>query len=340
MRKNAWFWLTVVIAAAALVASAILLVDYVRPGPVFCEASGCGKVKETVFARPFGIPLPALGLMGMLGVALAALVPGRSARITQGVLATIGGAVAIFLLGIQAKLNTLCPFCAVVDGSAIALAVLSITRLKKEWDPPAGRLAIGLSVVGLVAAIGIPFGIGFSMRVLPGGVPPVIVEEMKRTGSAKVTVVDFVDFECPFCRMTHTELAPLLESRKGKIRVARKHVPLRMHPHAMDAAKAGCCGEAQGKGDEMADALFKAPPEELTPEGCETLAKAQGLDLDRFRACVKDPATLSRIEKDREAFRSAKGHGLPTIWIDGTKLEGAQDRETLQSTLDSAIHAL
>lgn len=340
MRKHVWFWLSVVIAAAALVASAVLLVDYVRPGPVFCEASGCGKVKETVFARPLGIPLPAIGLMGMLGVALAALVPGRGARIMQAVLAAAGGAVAIFLFGIQAKMKTLCPFCAVVDTSAIALAILSLVRWKKEWDPPPGRIASGATVVGLLAATGVPFGIGFSARILPRGVPSVITEEMKRTGSGKVTVVDFVNFECPFCRMTHAELAPVLESRKGKVRVARKHVPLRMHPHAMDAAKAGCCGEALGKGEEMADALFKAPPEELTLEGCEKIAQAQGLDLDRFRACVKDPATASRIEKDREAFRAVKGHGLPTIWIDGTPLEGAQDRETLQSTLDSAIHAL
>ena len=155
-----------------------------------------------------------------------------------------------------------------------------------------------------------------------------------------MTVVDFVDFECPFCRMTHAELAPLLAQRKAKVRVARKHVPLRMHPHAMDAAKAACCGEVLGKGEEMADALFDAPPQDLTPEGCERIAKEQGLDLDAFRACVNDPATAERIEKDKEAFRAVKGHGLPTLWIDGTKLEGAQDRESLESTLDAAIRAL
>src|SRR4051812_13999348 len=68
MRKNLWFWLTVVFAVAALVASAILLVDYVRPAPVFCEAGGgCGKVRATIFARPFGIPLPAIGIAGIFG---------------------------------------------------------------------------------------------------------------------------------------------------------------------------------------------------------------------------------------------------------------------------------
>lgn len=341
MKKNVWFWLTVLLATAALVASAILLVDYVRPAPVFCDAGGgCGKVKMTIFARPFGIPMPAIGLTGMLGIGLLALIPGRGARMMQVVLASIGGLVALLLFGVQGAMGVLCPFCAIVDASAIGLAALSIARWRKAWEPPSGRAVPSTIALGLVGAIGIPFGIGFQRRAIPQDVPPPIAEEIRRTEKGKVTVVDFVDFECPFCRMTHAELAPLLEHRKDKVRVARKHVPLRMHPHALDAARAGCCGEVLGKGEEMADALFKANPEELTPEGCEKLAKEQGLDVERFRACVRDPATEARIEKDKEAFRAVKGHGLPTLWVDGTRLEGAQDRETLESTLDAAIRAL
>jgi protein-disulfide isomerase/uncharacterized membrane protein len=341
MRKNIWFWLTLVLAAAALVASAILLVDYVRPAPVFCDAGGgCGRVKATIFARPFGVPLPAIGLIGMLGVGLASLVPGRGARIAQAALATAGGLVALLLFGVQARLGVLCPFCAIVDGSALALAVLSIVRWRKQWEPPSGRVIPAIAAAGLVASVGVPFAVGFQLRVIPSDVPQAIADEMKASGRGKVTVVDFVDFECPFCRMTHSELAPVLAKHKDKVRVARKHVPLRMHPHALDAAKAGCCGETMGKGEEMADALFTAPPEQLTPEGCEALAKAHGLDVEKFRACVKDPATTARIEKDKETFHAVKGHGLPTIWIDGTRLDGAQDRETLESTLDAAIRAL
>ncbi|MCW5833774.1 MAG: thioredoxin domain-containing protein [Labilithrix sp.] len=341
MRKNLWFWLTVVLAAAALVASAILLVDYVRPAPVFCDAGGgCAKVKATALARPLGVPLPAIGLVGVLGIGLAALVPGRGARIVQAALAVPGGAAGLFFVGVQAKMGVLCPFCAVVDGASIALAVIAALRWRKAWDPPSGRLVPAAAALGLVASIAVPFAVGFQLRAIPGDVPAAIAEEMRASGRGKVTVVDFVDFECPFCRMTHADFAPLLEERKDKVRVARKHVPLRMHPHALDAAKAACCGEALGKGDAMADALFLAPPHELTPEGCERLAAQQGLDVEKFRACVADPATEARIEKDKETFRAVKGHGLPTIWIDGTKLEGAQDRATLTEALDEAIHAL
>ena len=65
-----------------------------------------------------------------------------------------------------------------------------------------------------------------------------------------------------------------------------------------------------------------------------------GLDLARFKDCVKDPEIDARIHADGEMFRAAHGHGLPTIYIDGAKLEGAQEREVLQSALDGAIRAL
>lgn len=335
MRKNLWLFLTLALAIAALVASTLLLVDYVKPAPVFCDPEGgCGAVRRTVFARPLGVPLPAIGLAGIFGLALAALVPGRSARRVQAIAGALGAFVALGLLGVQLRLQTFCPYCVVVDGAAVLLGALSIARLRRGWDPPPGRTPAVAGALTLLAAIAAPVAVG-QLRKPKLAVPAPIAEELERTPRGQITLVDFADFECPFCRMTHAELAPLLAERKGKVRVARKHVPLRMHPHAMDAARAGCCGETLGKGEEMADALFKA--EDLSPEGCEKLAKEIGLDVAAFRDCVKAPATAARIDKDREAFKAAKGHGLPTLWIEGTKLEGAQDRASLAAALDAAI---
>jgi len=341
MRKHLPFWLVLALCAAALVASAMLFVDYVRPAPVFCGAEGgCGAVKRTAFAHPLGIPTPLFGLAGFLAIAMAQLVAGRRARIAQAMLAVFGGIVAAGLVVVQIAMHTICPYCAVADGCALLLVGLSIARAVKGWDPPAGRRPLVLGAALSFAAALVPVAVGMGKRAIPIDVPEPIAEEMKKTPRGKVTVVDFVDFECPFCRMTHAELAPVLAARKDKVRVARKHVPLRMHPHAVDAAKTACCGEAQGKGDEIAEALFSAKPEELTPQGCEELASKHGLDLAKFRACMKDAAIEARIRADGEAFRAAKGHGLPTIYVDGTKLEGAQDKETLESTVDSAIRAL
>jgi predicted DsbA family dithiol-disulfide isomerase/uncharacterized membrane protein len=341
VRKTVPFWLVIALCAAALVASSLLLVDYVRPAPVFCGAEGgCGVVKRTVFAYPLGIPTPLLGIGGFLAIGLAQLLPGRRARIAQAMLAVFGGIVAAGLLVVQASLKTICPFCFVADLSALLLLGLSIARAVKGWDPPEHKAQLAAGVVAVCLAVAAPIGIGMSKKAIPVDVPSVIAEEMRKTPRGKVTVVDFVDFECPFCRMTHAELGPLLAERRDKVRVARKHVPLRMHPHATDAARAACCGEKLGKGDEIAEALFTAPPADLTREGCEKIAEAHGVDLARFRECFTSPETDARIRADGDAFRAAGGHGLPTIFIDGTKLEGAQEPGVLKSTLDSAIRAL
>jgi protein-disulfide isomerase/uncharacterized membrane protein len=346
MREKFHFWATNLVLAVALGASAILLVDYVRHAPVFCDVSGgCQAVKATIFARPFGIPLPAIGIAGLFGIGLTALIPGRGARIAQAAFAIPAGAFALLLLAVQAHMGTFCPFCVVVDTMTVAVAIASIVRLVTGWDPPSGRLIPGLAATAMIACVGAPIGVGWTLKPHPkpppvalGPIPQPIADEMKLAG-AKVSVVDFVDFECPFCRMTHADLEPVLAQHKDKVRLVRKHVPLRIHAHAMDAARAGCCGESLGRGAELADALFHAPPEELTPEGCEKLAQEQGLDLEKFRACVRDPATQARIESDRATFRAVQGHGLPTIWVDGTKLEGAQDGQELAAALDAALHA-
>jgi uncharacterized membrane protein/predicted DsbA family dithiol-disulfide isomerase len=341
VRKTLPFWAVIAVTVAALVASSILLVDYVRPAPVFCDPEGgCGLVKQTVFAYPLGIPTPLIGIGGFLAIGLAQLLPGRRARIAQAMLASFAGIVAAGLLIVQAMMKTVCPYCFVADVSSLILLGLSVARALRGWEPPAMKGQLAACAVGIALAVAVPVGIGMMKRAIPVDVPQVIADEMRKTPRGKITVVDFVDFECPFCRMTNTDLAPLVAARKDKIRLVRKQVPLHMHPHAEGAARAACCGEKLGKGDEMAEALFTAKVPDLTPEGCESIATKLGLDLAAFKACVKDPQTEARIKADGDAFHAAKGHGLPTLFIDGVKLEGAQDRAVLESTLDNAIKAL
>jgi len=338
--KRLPFWLVLALSAVALAASAVLLVDYVRPAPVFCGLNGgCGVVKQTAFAYPLGIPTPAIGIAGILALALCAFVPGERARKAQAALAGIGGLVAISLLIVQASMKTICPYCAVVDTTMLLLAGLSIARLVKGWDPPERKAELGGAIGLLSVAIAVPLAIGFARNPF-AEVPAPIVAEIQKTPRGKVTLVDFVDFECPFCRATHAKLAPLLAEHRDQVRVVRKNVPLRMHKHALDAARTACCAELMGHGDEMAEALMSTSPAELTPEGCERLAASHGLDVAKFRACVADPKTDDRIRADRQAFDDSKGEGLPTLWFNTQKLEGEQDEATLRSALDSALRTM
>ena len=177
-------------------------------------------------------------------------------------------------------------------------------------------------------------------------VPAVVDAERARTPRGEVVVVEFVDFECPFCRALNEDLAPLLAERAARVRVVRKHVPLtRHHPHAMDAARASICADALGQappgaqGAAVAEALFRAAPERLTADGVVDLASRAGhFDPQAVRACMRDPRTDAQIRADTEAFFvDAGGDGVPTVWIDDQVLVGQQDPTTLRRALDAAI---
>jgi len=347
----------------ALAASTLLLVDYMRGVPVICaEGGGCDAIKRTPFAHVLGIPTPAFGVVAFLVVGVLALLKGERARQLFGWAAVVVGAVGGTLLALQARLGTFCVFCVITDVSALLTLASSVLFRGRGAPPapepeapppgspeghpyrpdplparPAWRLAREAGAAALVLAFVVPLVIALTKRPM---LPPVIAEQLAKAPKGQVVIVDFADFECPYCRMTHEELEPLLESHKGKVHLVRELVPLtRIHPHALDAARAACCGEAQGKGDAMANALFAAPVDDLTMAGCEKIAASLGLDVAAYKACVLDPKTDARIHADRETFdkAAAKVDGLPLMWIGEKKLMGAQDRETLERALDEAI---
>jgi predicted DsbA family dithiol-disulfide isomerase/uncharacterized membrane protein len=330
--------LLVVPVLVGLTASAALLVDYLHPSPVFCsEAGGCEAVKHSALAWPFGVPMPAFGLLGFAVMGALVFARGPLAR-TLYCLVAIGAAiVGIGLILVQLAMLQFCVYCTAVDISACVACGLSIWRFRRGFDLEVPGAARGGIVALLVAMPALVLALGLTAKVK---LPDVIAEEMKKAPKGRATIVEFVDFECPFCRSEYDNLVPLLEAAKDRVYVIRKLVPLtRIHPHALVAARAACCADLQGKGDDMADALFHAPIEELTPEGCQKIASALGLDLTRYAACLTDPKTAERIIIDRAVFDSAaeKRDGLPLLWIGERKISGLRDPSELQRALDEAI---
>jgi protein-disulfide isomerase len=174
----------------------------------------------------------------------------------------------------------------------------------------------------------------------PAGPPATIRDEIARTSQLKAgaaTVVFFTDFECPYCRKTHAALAPLLEARPGRVRVVLRHVPLARHPDARTAARAAVCVERLTSAlvDDYAHALFAA--DDLSEAACERLAVERGVDRDRLRQCLADPATDARIEQDVAKFESVGGDGVPLLYVGEQRLDGAQSREALEEALDQAL---
>jgi uncharacterized membrane protein/protein-disulfide isomerase len=329
----------VVPVVAGLLASSILLVDYLRPAPLFCSTGGgCDIVRRTAFASVLGVPTPVVGLLGFAAIAALVLCVGPRARAAHLAVAGTGAVVALFLLLVQLRLGVLCAYCFIADSSALVAAAVAAWRAHGAWDLPGRRLTRGLALGALGLAVFVPGAIGLTAPRAAAAAPAVIEAEIQKTPKGQATVVDFVDFECPFCRMAQKEFSPALAANRSHVRLVRKQVPLtHIHPHALDAARAACCGEKLGKGDAMADALFEAPVDDLTPPGCEKIAERLGLPVDAYRACVSDPRTDAQIEADRAMFKAADGHGLPTIWINEQKFEGLQPEGTLSKALDSAI---
>jgi protein-disulfide isomerase len=329
-------WLAMLVPTMiGLCTSTILLVDYIKPAPVFCGASGgCEALRRTMFAYPMGIPMPAFGVLGFAIVAVLFFLRGARVRALHLGFAAASGLVGGFLLGLQLMLGKMCIYCAITDVCALLGLAAAIFRVRRAIDPPKVVPPVALALGLLLSSVGAPAALG---ATLTPAAPGPILAEIKDTPHGQVTIVDFVDFQCPFCRQTHMDLAPLLKAHPGKIRVVRKQVPLSFHRHALDAARAACCGEDQGKGDEMADRLFATPPDDLTPDGCRKIAAELGLDVARYDECVADPETDKRIQRDKDLFHAIGGEGLPTLFIGAEKIEGAQGPDVLRKAIDRAL---
>ncbi len=313
-------------------ASLASLIDYLAAQPTFCAESGCETVRASAWAHPLGIPMPVFGLAFFAVMIALAFVPRPRLRLG---LALAGGAWALTLIALQAfAIGAWCKLCMVVDPLAIVLAIVVAAGAKTVR--PSWR--VGMIAVPVIAAVPVVFMLIARasplppVAVVPAAVLPDPIAREQRPGVA--TIIDFVDFECPFCRRFAPTLDAAITSAKVPVRLVRKMTPLKIHPHAMIAALAWCCAEAQGKGEAMAKALFAAPIELLTPEGCEQLAVHVGCELEAYRKTLADPATLERIKHDAADAKTAGVRGLPTIFI-GTQGMGGADYD--QATLAAAI---
>jgi protein-disulfide isomerase len=258
--------------------------------------------------------MPLLGI----GFFVAALVLAflDAPRLRKG-LAIVGAAWAALLIGVQAfVIGAWCKLCLVADPAAIVYAILvvaGVQQVRLSWRALAGAPALAAMVAALALWTAAP-----PLPELPPGTPDFVVRAQVPNA---VTLVEVVDFECPFCREMHARVKDAIERAGVPVHVVRKMLPLARHPHAMPAAVAWCCADAQGKGEAMADALFTAPPESLSPEGCEQLAMNVGCDLERYRRDL--PVMHTRVATEVTEVRAAGVQSLPTLYVGGERIVGA-----------------
>lgn len=154
---------------------------------------------------------------------------------------------------------------------------------------------------------------------------------------AKVTLVEFSDFECPACRALATQLHEIMAESPERLAVIYRHMPLASHRFAEQAAIASECSAKFTKFAAMHDTLFAAQRSIGVTPWSELAASIGIADTVAFKHCMKDPASLARVNEDKAAAEKLGVKGTPTVLINGVRFAGVPHRKVLDSLIDLAV---
>ena len=156
---------------------------------------------------------------------------------------------------------------------------------------------------------------------------------------APVTIVEFADFQCPFCQSVEPTLKKLLEKYDGRVRLAYRDLPLReIHPQAELAAEASRCAGEQGKFWEYHDLLFQNQSR-LDRNGLIEQARNRKLDEKQFDSCLDGGKYKAQVDEDRQAGLRAGVDGTPGFFINGNMLGGNQPQESFEKIIEAELAA-
>lgn len=170
-------------------------------------------------------------------------------------------------------------------------------------------------------------------------------DHIKGDKNAKVTLVEYSDFECSYCSRHQTTIDQIMNDYKGKVRLVYRHFPLSFHENAQKAAEASECASEQGKFWEMHDKLF-ANQSDLSVDNYKKWAKELGLNTSKFNDCL-DTGKYTQKVKDQETAGQNYGiEGTPANFVNGKPVVvlsngqwsgGALPYETFKTYIDNAL---
>lgn len=208
------------------------------------------------------------------------------------------------------------------------------------------KVLLGIGIATILILIGGVFYLSTSNpQVTPSGTVDrkVLVAGKNTVGSptAKVTLVEFADFQCPACGAFYPDMKKILSEYKGKIHYVYRHFPLPSHRNAMRAAYASQAAGAQGKFWEMHDLLFEK--QSAWSETADPLpvfieyAKQLELDTEAFASAVSENTGAAVVQKDLRDGSKAGVNATPTVFVNGKKVEGATSIADLTNKVRQAI---
>ncbi|MEW5854055.1 MAG: thioredoxin domain-containing protein [Myxococcota bacterium] len=155
---------------------------------------------------------------------------------------------------------------------------------------------------------------------------------------AKVTIIEFSDFECPYCARVVETAHAVVKKYDGKVRLVFRDFPLSFHPNAKKAAVAGNCAHEQGKFWPFHDQMFKNQ-NALDEKALKTYARVAGLDGNAFDKCLTENAAKyeEEIQKDLKDGQVAGVEGTPTFFVNGRPVSGAATMEELSNAVEAAL---
>jgi protein-disulfide isomerase len=165
---------------------------------------------------------------------------------------------------------------------------------------------------------------------------PVEGSPVRGPADARITLVEFSDFECPFCSAAVKQVDIVMAAYPKDVKLIYKQYPLSMHPHAQFAAEASLAAREQGKFWEMYEVLFKNF-QHLSRENVMLWAKQLGLDVDKFKADIDSRKFKAAVDKDLADGEAAGVYGTPAFYINGKQYNGEVTLAALKPILAAEL---
>lgn len=161
---------------------------------------------------------------------------------------------------------------------------------------------------------------------------------VRGAATAPVTIVEYSDFHCPFCRRVQPTLVALLEKYPGQVRLAYKHLPLDgLHPQARRVSEAAWCAGKQDRFWQFHDAVYADTSNDASDAALTRYATAAGLDAAAFTACLAGPDARAAVQRDVEQGERLGLSSTPGFFVNGREIRGAQPLEAFVAIVDEEL---
>ena len=340
------------------------------------EKINCVTVAESAYSAVFSIPVSIWGLGGMLALLSCAFISFtkresiRDGAVILMLAMTIFSVITSIVLFYIAEflIHSVCPYCMATYAINLVLFILAIIIFRSEGGMDVIKrtlklvkspleLSLFLAVPGqsvmlgtmVISAFLLLFGhIQVEIPKGPGGFPVGVTEDgYPWIGSRNplVTITEFSDYQCPHCRNAHAKIRNMLTKYSDQVRIIHRNLPLddqchpmikqEFHPCACDLASYAVCAKEQGKFWETNDYLFALLKEDKCQDK-ETVAKATGLDPDKFFQCLESDIPQTCIQEDIKCCIDMGIFGTPTYVCEEDKFTGGIPEEKIVELIKKA----